>query len=314
MGPGTPAHASTTFLRETLRDMNGTAVSVIIPVYNDAANLEKALLSLEGQRVRPLEVIVVDDCSTDDSPRVAARHATCVLRNRLNSGPAVTRNRGIRRASGDVIAFMDADCTADEHWIENLLAAFAETDADAVMGRTRIPSSTVLGDCIAELGFPGGANAGFENIWKVTEDGYTDHITSCNFAARRETFSRYGVFDESFPLAGGEDPELSLRWHRQGASILFRPSVLVWHVPRTDLKGFFRWMLVRGRANYFFKQKVGNVGTFIKLRLWSSKNILRNNVRSPKILMVLPLLFLSLAIQQAGYIIQKNQAFQRRAG
>lgn len=87
-------------------------VSVIIPTYNYARYLGEAIDSALGQTLAPLEVIVVDDGSTDDTPELLAAYGDRirVLRQK-NAGVAVARNSGIAAARGEYVAFLDADDT-----------------------------------------------------------------------------------------------------------------------------------------------------------------------------------------------------------
>lgn len=88
-------------------------VSVIIPVYNAVSTLEATLLSVQNQSLQDIEIICVDDGSTDDSKKVIDRIAQNDDRIHYlyqdNSGAAIARNRGLRNASGDYVAFIDAD-------------------------------------------------------------------------------------------------------------------------------------------------------------------------------------------------------------
>jgi len=92
--------------------MNGkpsaVPVSVVIPTYNRAAFCEEAVRSVLGQTIPPLEIIVVDDGSTDDTRRRLASLPITYLRQ-ANRGPAAARNRGIDTAGGEYIAFLDSD-------------------------------------------------------------------------------------------------------------------------------------------------------------------------------------------------------------
>ncbi len=88
-------------------------ISVVIPCYNGARFLEQALASVREQ-TRPVdEVIVVDDGSTDDSADIARRAGVTCLSLEENMGPGASRNRGIARCSGEIIAFLDAD----DYWM-----------------------------------------------------------------------------------------------------------------------------------------------------------------------------------------------------
>jgi glycosyltransferase involved in cell wall biosynthesis len=85
------------------------ALSVIIPNYNYASSLDLCIRSVVEQDYPPTEVIVVDDCSTDDSVARAARHGVTVLSTGQNGGVAVARNLGAAHATGDILFFLDSD-------------------------------------------------------------------------------------------------------------------------------------------------------------------------------------------------------------
>jgi glycosyltransferase involved in cell wall biosynthesis len=86
------------------------SVSVVIPTYNYARFLGRAIESVMAQTVAPIEIIVVDDGSTDETPEVLARYANHVTAlRRMNSGVASARNAGISVANGDLVAFLDSD-------------------------------------------------------------------------------------------------------------------------------------------------------------------------------------------------------------
>lgn len=105
-------------------------VSVVIPCYNGAGFLGEALASVLAQTHPVLEVILVDDGSTDDSAEIAAAFGSPVrVLRQPNRGESVARNRGVRESRGEWIAFLDAD----DAWLpERLAAQFAQCPADAV--------------------------------------------------------------------------------------------------------------------------------------------------------------------------------------
>ena len=85
------------------------AVSTIVPCYNGAQWLAEALDSIKAQSLPVQEIIVVDDASTDNSVEIAQKHGALVIRNPTNRGEGYSRNVGLRHASGDLIAWLDAD-------------------------------------------------------------------------------------------------------------------------------------------------------------------------------------------------------------
>ena len=114
-------------------------VSVIVPVYNGAAYLAEALASVQAQSYHPIEVIVVDDGSTDTSGDVA-RQAIPQARlfRQANQGAGAARNRGVAEARGDLLAFLDQD----DVWVGEKLAwqvatLAAEPTLDVVFGHVQ---------------------------------------------------------------------------------------------------------------------------------------------------------------------------------
>ncbi len=219
-------------------------------------------------------------------------------------GIPFNRNQGIQQAQGEIVVFIDDDCWVQEHWLESLVEPLlADKTLLAVTGGTTVPASNLLGDCIAALGFPGGGSLGFEKMWKVSREGLTNHLSVGNCALRRDVFDTVGYFDESMK-SGAEDAEFSFRLEKKGIPVKYVPEGYAYHEARTTWKEFVRWQLRRGRANYHFKRKVGKVGEFVKLRAWSSKNIIKSNVNY-RLPVIVGLLGMSAALQQFGYLQEK---------
>src|SRR5512139_422891 len=84
-------------------------LTVIIPVYNASAFLDRCLTALRASRFTDYECLVVDDASTDDTRAIAERYGVRVLALEVNGGPARARNRAAREARGDILVFIDAD-------------------------------------------------------------------------------------------------------------------------------------------------------------------------------------------------------------
>lgn len=90
--------------------MTGPLVSIVIPTFNRAATIVRAVESVLQQTYRPLELIVVDDGSTDGTSEVLQAYGNAIVYVRQdNAGPAAARNRGIRESQGELVAFLDSD-------------------------------------------------------------------------------------------------------------------------------------------------------------------------------------------------------------
>lgn len=128
-------------------------ISVIVPFHNAAATLERCVRALLGQKDVTLEIILVDDASTDDGPAIAtalahglsvqARAQLRLIRLEHNVGPGAARNAGMAEAGGDYIGFADADDMCADDMFATLLSAARDTDADmAVCGMDCVRDGT----------------------------------------------------------------------------------------------------------------------------------------------------------------------------
>ncbi len=113
-------------------------ISVIVPTFNAAAFLPEAIESVGRQDYKPLEIIVVDDGSTDDTRSVAARWPHVRYIHQHNQGPSGARNTGIQAATADILAFLDVDDLWTADHLEALLPTLlAEPELRFVWGTTR---------------------------------------------------------------------------------------------------------------------------------------------------------------------------------
>lgn len=108
-------------------------ISVVVPLYNKAAHVRRALDSVAAQTLQDFEAIVVDDGSTDGGASVVEEYAGARFRlvRQPNAGPGAARNRGIRESTGDVLAFLDADDEWLPGYLEHVVGLLEETGADA---------------------------------------------------------------------------------------------------------------------------------------------------------------------------------------
>ncbi len=281
-------------------------LSVIIPAYNAEKTLKRLLVSLTEQNFKDFEIIVINDCSTDNTSKIAETYDCNLIELKENHGPAYCRNLGVKKAKGEILVFTDSDCNVSPDWLETLQKIFTDKNIDAVMGKLVLLPSTFLGDSISALGFPAGGAIGFDKIWKVDEKGFTDSLSTCNCAVRKNIFNMVGEFDETFPYPGGEDTLLAYNLINSGHKIKYCPDVIVYHEARDSFIDFLKWQFRRGVSSYIFSRKIINKGHFMSLRIWSSKNIIKHNYKSLKFPMIIFLLFTGFAVQAAGFASAKH--------
>lgn len=164
-------------------------VSAVIPCFNGAEWLAEAIESIQRQSVPVGEIIVVDDCSTDQSAEIAKRMGAVVVRNAVNSGEGYSRNHGTRRASGEFIASLDADDLWMPHHVETLTGLFRTypeaTAAFAAVQRFGLRDELVQGY------IPPGAPV--DVFWLAFNDWLHTTIGSM---VRRDALLEIGGFDE----------------------------------------------------------------------------------------------------------------------
>ena len=117
--------------------MADIAVSIIVPVYNTSKYLKKCLDTLSSQTLKNIEIIVVDDGSTDDSPAICDSYAgdsRFVILHNQNQGPSGSRNDGIKQTHGEYCMFVDSDDWVEQDACEKLYLFAKQTNADLVIG------------------------------------------------------------------------------------------------------------------------------------------------------------------------------------
>jgi len=177
-------------------------LSVIIPAFNCRDFLADAVSSVRAQSYKPLEIIIIDDGSTDDTANfIPTLGLDIKTASQPNQGPAAARNNGLEMAKGEFIAFLDAD----DQWIGNKLASqlnrlLAESELDAVIGATqRVRATDTKAGKLKATG----------PVWMLF------HLGAALF--RREVFARVGKFDES--MRQGEDVDWFMRARDAGVNI-----------------------------------------------------------------------------------------------
>lgn len=286
-------------------------VTVVIPSYNpEPGLLHELYASLLGQTLDAFEVVIVDDGSASRKVYEEIRDSRFrILYQGRNHGPAACRNRGAGAAESEYLFFTDTDCTLAPDALECVVNALH--DGVILMGNTITRVNTPFGRAVALLGFPGGGILGFDNVWRVDAEGYTNSFSSCALGFRKTVFEALGGFDETFPVAGGEDTVLAWQAVRAGCRIRYAPEVRVYHIEKTNLAGFIRWQITRGRGNYHIKRRVGKVGGYLRLRIWTLKNSLKA-AGCAYALPVLALWTLSVYYQVKGMFLE-NRAARRRS-
>ena len=189
--------------------------SVIIPLYNKAPYIEKALRSVISQTFRDFEVIVVDDGSKDESADIAEKvlldsPIPHVLIRQANAGVSMARNNGVARSHGDFLCFLDADDWWAPTFLEEMSGLIEEFPEAGIYGTNyTIVNETKHKTRIAPIGVEPGFEKGCINYCQVYAKTLAMPLTSISVAIPRDVFKQAGGFPEGIKL--GEDFLLWIR-------------------------------------------------------------------------------------------------------
>lgn len=227
---------------------NSKKVSVIVCTYNAREDLKECLESLESQDYDEKEIIVVDDASEDGTTKFLhdfedkTKVATIIVRNERNLGVAGSRNVGIKHATGEIIAFTDADCAAEPNWISELLQGYNHKDVRAVGG-------SISDKCLT-------------NIWKLTDkghdfvassEGYVSYIQGCNMSFEAKVLKKFMFNDEI--KYGYEEALLCDHIINDGHKIYYRPQAVVHHKRRSHLGALLKRKYLLGLSSVWYRKK-----------------------------------------------------------
>lgn len=256
-------------------------MSVVVCCYNGALKLPACLQALVTQTLGDVEIIVVDDGSTDETSTVATRFGVRVVKHSTNAGLSAARNTGIASSTGDIVAFTDDDCVPDPRWLELLADRWradqystlnalggsvhpARTDTFArryiasdnplrplelSVGQTSGPVRRLLAYLHAQVAEPSGPGP----VRPVHS------LVGANMSFRRRAFDKIGGFDPRITF-GGEEEDICRRINEAFGvgTIEYDPGIVVRHEFEPTVRDTLRRRRAYGR---------GNARTFLKAGL-----------------------------------------------
>ena len=231
---------------EALAPNGRSPVSVVVPTCGNPDSLERTLASIFATGYEPLEIVVVENRPPAQSTRALVQHAFPDQRVRYVEEPrrglSHARNAGLAQSEGDVIAFTDDDVVVDASWIHNALGALDHSDnLGCVTGRILpLSAKTATERLFDEFAvFDKGPEL---RLFRLPDSRIelplfpyvAGHVGSgANIIIRREAAHAVGGFDRALgtgtPAGGGEDLDLFIRLVQAGLSIVYDPSVIIFH-------------------------------------------------------------------------------------
>jgi GT2 family glycosyltransferase len=235
-------------------------LTVVVASLNGAAGLDRCLRALATQSMGSrMEIVVVDDGSTDDTAAVGRAHGVTVISHPRNLGIAAARNTGLNAAKADIVAYLDDDCEPEPDWAERLLSGYASSDVVGVTGpiiprtprgymRGFLTRNNPLVPLELELTESYGIAHRFllyvRRQWSVREltgprDVYS--FAGANMSFRRKALFEAGQFDERFRF-GAEELDMCMRVPEAmpGARLTFVPQARVAHFFKPQLRDTLR--------------------------------------------------------------------------
>jgi glycosyltransferase involved in cell wall biosynthesis/GT2 family glycosyltransferase len=259
------------------------SVTVVICTRDRPELLARCLEGLAAQNPPPDEVLVIDNAPSDDSTAKLCAERGARHVEEPCPGLDFARNRALREATGEVLAFLDDDVVPDAGWLQGVRAVWRDhPDAGAMTGQV-LPYELVTPSQIAfehRGGFRGGnAQVRYDGLDRPGDPVYPYGPgmfgAGCNMAVRRDVARRLGGFDEALdtgpPLPGGGDIDLFHRVVREGWPLVYEPRAVVFHRHRRDDAALRRQYDSWGRS----------------LMAWAAKTYRRDPAGRPKLRLLL---------------------------
>ena len=258
-------------------------VSVVVASYNGARTLNACLASLTKLNYPNYEVIVVDDGSTDTTPQIVSVYSDVRYFGQSNQGLSVARNTGIYAAEGDIVAFTDSDCRADEDWLYYLVGDLLNSSFTGIGGHNFLPPDDSITAAAVQVSPGAPAHV-------MLTDRLAEHIPGCNMAFYKWALMEIGCFDPIY-MKAGDDVDICWRLQRRGYKIGFSPAGFVWHYRRSTVRAYLKQqrgygeaeaLLVRRHPEYFnsFGSSIwhGRIYTASKLGITINRPIIYHGV------------------------------------
>ena len=213
-------------------DMAWPSISVVICAYNAAATIAECLEHSTRLDYPDLEILVVDDGSTDGTGEIARRYPRARVLSIDHAGLSVARNEGMTAARGDLVAYLDSDAYPTPEWPYFLALAF-DGPTVAGAGGPNVPPRDDPPGALRVAHAPGGP------VHVLVGDDRAEHVPGCNMAFWRDLLIETGGFDPVY-TAAGDDVDLCWKVLDRGWDIGFHPAALVWHHRRSGLRAYLR--------------------------------------------------------------------------
>lgn len=209
-------------------------MTVIVPVYNGRLQLPRCLDALRASAYADFEVIVVDDCSTDNTRDIIERSGARYLRTPRNLGPGGGRNLAARHAAGEILVFVDSDVVIPPEAL-GIIAEDFDRDPSLAALFGSYDTAPAWPDFLSQY-----KNLMHHYVHQISKEEAVTFWAGGG-AVRRTVFSEFGGFDlKKYPKPSIEDIEFGFRLWRAGRRILLEKRLQVKHLKKWTVRGLLR--------------------------------------------------------------------------
>ena len=254
--------------------------TVVVPFRNAAAHLTACLEGLACQKQSGFELVLVDNGSKDDSADIVLefaeerenRNLGIRLLHEAKPGASAARNKGAGEATGEWLAFIDADCVAEPSWLSDLEMHVTESMEVAALAGCILPDEphNVVQKLLALYTLPPNTEELIYNEFTLLEGGFP----SANLAVKRDVFESVKGFDETIPIYG-EDHDLCARIYATGHKIKALTHAVVRHRHRTGIRGLVKQSFGFGKSHALGLRKLVPGAFILQLPLVDIRRIQR---------------------------------------
>lgn len=223
--------------------------SLIIATRNRGSLLKKCLNSIKQQTIKPNEIVIIDNNSTDNTKQtILAFSNNLPIKHFFEKrvGYSHAKNTGIKKSTGDLLLFTDDDCVAEKNWLKELTNCFE--DKNVFLAAGEVESLETSQQTQTQKFLNKKNNCSIKKQFSFLKKG-----ASANLAARKQLFQKIGYFDESMPSQ--EDTDLFWRAQEAGFQVRLNDKAIVFHQNEKTILGFAKQIFRYGKGSAFLAKK-----------------------------------------------------------
>ncbi|MFC1623898.1 glycosyltransferase family 2 protein [Candidatus Omnitrophota bacterium] len=241
---------------------NEPLVSILVPTYNGREVIGDCLNSVLKINYSDFRVVVIDDCSRDDTISfIKENYPTVeVFKTRKKLGFAGTVNLGIRKTMGDIIVLLNMDTVVDKLWLKSLIDALISDKTVGLVGSKIFSADGKTlqhaGGLLRENGISAHIGKGELDRGQYNDSKDVDYLCGASLAFRRDILNKIGFFDEGYKPLYYEDVDFAYRARSKGFKIRYVPGTVLFHKENVSTNGLsdrFYFFYHRSRLRFIFK-------------------------------------------------------------